>query len=255
MAPVQNIHLDTEIRDWVLLPLLLILLCVGLIRHYVTMLLNSKPSGKQDISQTRNNQMATYCRQLISMAQFLPYTSYQKRVNKYASTVLKEEIKVDPMAAMSNPDMMGNMLKQNVTSVVPNIIMMSIATTFFGGFVVARFPFSLSPKFKGMLQQGVAIDNLDCAYATSMSLFFLCMFALNGVLKLLLGSDADISNQQSMAAMNPSMALMQQGMAGAAQPGQDFGKIFKQLSEDMQYTLDHHQGVFDHSAKWLAQGR
>lgn len=252
MAPVQNIHLDTEIRDWVLLPLLLILLCVGLIRHYVTMILNSKPSAKQDVTQVRNSQTAAYCRQLMACAQFLPYNSLKSRVNKLTGGVLKEEVAQDQLAAAMDPNMMGNMMKQNITSVVPNILMMTIATNFFGGFVVARFPFALSSKFKGMLQQGVAIDNLDCAYATSMSLFFLCMFALNGVLKLILGSDADISNQQSMAQMNPTAAMMQQGMA---QPGQDFNKVFKQLSEDMQYTMDHHQGVFDYSATWLSQGR
>jgi hypothetical protein len=252
MSPVQNIHLDTDIRDWVLLPLLLILLFVGLMRHYVTVLLNAKNQAgdkNQDVSNLRNQQVATYCRQLMGMGQFLPYQSVRERVERYSRSVLSEEIKHDAMAALSSPDMMQNMLKNNVSGMLPNVLMMSIATSFFGGFVVARFPFQLSPKFKGMLQQGVAIDNLDCAYATSMSLFFLCMFALNGVLKLLLGSDADISNQAAMAQMNPAAAMAQQ-----QQPGVDHGKVFKQLQEEMQYSLDHHQCVLDHAPLWLSQG-
>lgn len=253
MAPVQNIHLDSDIRDWVLLPLLVILLFVGLLRHYVTVLLNAKNAAcdkGQDVTQARNGAVAAYCRQLMGMGQFLPFNSVRERMERYTRNVLNEEIKHDQLAALSNPDMMNNMLKQNVTGMLPNILMMTIATSFFGGFVVARFPFALSAKFKGMLQQGVAIDNLDGAYSTSMSLFFLCMFALNGVLKLLLGSDADISNQAAMAQMNPAVAMAQQ-----AQPGQDMGKVFKQLTEEMQYALDQHQSVIDHAPLWLSQGR
>ena len=249
MAPVQNIHLDSDIRDWVLLPLLLILLCVGLLRHYVTMLLNTKPSAKQDTTAARNMQVASYCRQLMTMCQFLPYASVKARVSRYVEGVLATTVKSDQLAAAMDPGMMSNMMKQNITSVVPQMVMMAIATNFFGGFVVARFPFALSSKFKGMLQQGVAIDNLDCAYSTSLSLFFLCMFALNGVLKLMLGSESDISAGAAMAQMNPMAAMQQQ------QPGVDMGKVFKQLQEDMQYTLDHHQGVFEFAPLWLSQGR
>lgn len=48
----QALYLDPSIRDWVLIPITLIMVLVGLLRHYVTMLLNSPPK-KQPVAAVR----------------------------------------------------------------------------------------------------------------------------------------------------------------------------------------------------------
>jgi hypothetical protein len=252
----QNILLDSEIRDWVLLPLLFILFCLGLLRHYVTLLLNSKPAVT-DVCAARHSQVAAYCRLVMQTALFLPSRAVRTRVEELTAEgrgLLKQKVeKADQLAALSSPNMMQGMLKQNITGMLPNILMMSIAGSFFGGFVVARFPFVLSPKFKGMLQQGVAIDSLECAYVTSLSLVFLCMFALNGVMRLVLAGDGETDTAASMMAqMDPMMAMAAQQ---AQQPGQDMAKIFAGLEEELRFVQDHHNCVIANAPLWLLQGR
>lgn len=39
--------LDSSIRDWVLFPILLVMILVGLVRHYITLLITSSPKPQQ----------------------------------------------------------------------------------------------------------------------------------------------------------------------------------------------------------------
>lgn len=52
-----------------------------------------------------------------------------------------------------------------------------------------KLPFQITPKFKQMLQSGVATRDLDARWVSSISLYFLCMFGLQSVFTYLLGSD------------------------------------------------------------------
>jgi hypothetical protein len=56
----------------------------------------------------------------------------------------------NPMNAMSNPDMMNNMLKQNIQGVV-HMMMFTMIGSIFQGFITAQVPFPLGHKFKQML--------------------------------------------------------------------------------------------------------
>lgn len=42
-----------------------------------------------------------------------------------------------------------------------------------------------------MLQRGVDIHNLDVKYVSSLSLYFLILFGLNGLQSLILGAESD----------------------------------------------------------------
>lgn len=93
------------------------------------------------------------------------------------------------MDMLSDSSMMTNMLKGQFMTMVPNIGMMMLISAFFSGFVVAQFPFSLSPRLRGMVQQGLDIDDLDGNYVTSLSMFFIIMSGSEGLLSLLLGQN------------------------------------------------------------------
>lgn len=53
----------------------------------------------------------------------------------------------NPMSMMSNPDMMNNMLKQNIQSVI-HMFMFTAIGNIFQGFITAQVPFPLGFKFK-----------------------------------------------------------------------------------------------------------
>jgi hypothetical protein len=69
---------------------------------------------------------------------------------------------------MANPDMMNNMLKQNIQSVV-HMMTFTVIGSVFQGFITAQVPFPLGFKFKQMLQQGLSVTALDASYVSTMS--------------------------------------------------------------------------------------
>jgi hypothetical protein len=247
--PNQVIHLDPEIRDWVLLPIVFILLLVGLIRHYVTLLMRSKTTASAQ--STYEKQVIAYCRVLLGNGAFLPKAEFKARVDRMIQPetgVLRQEAEApNPM----DPSMMGDMMKNNVVHMVPNMLMMHLISTFFSGFVMAKFPFPLADKFKGMVQRGVDIDYLDGAYATSMSLYFIIMFGLNGVVRLVLGDAEGADSGSSMAMADPSMAMLQQQQKGPV----DMPKIFKGTAEELQFALDTYQPRLQHACDLFMQGK
>ena len=68
-------------------------------------------------------------------------------------------------APVSNHAGMMDMMKGNMTMMVPNMVMMAWINYFFSGFVLVKIPFGLTEGFKGMLQRGVDLKTLDPSYA------------------------------------------------------------------------------------------
>src|SRR4051812_7126040 len=58
-----------------------------------------------------------------------------------------------------------------------------------GYFLLVRLPFPLTLRFKSMLQRGVETPDVDVAWVSSLSWYFLNLFGLRGVFSLLLGED------------------------------------------------------------------
>ena len=105
---------------------------------------------------------------------------------------------------LSDPSAMTNMMKNNLGQMVPQMLTKAWVNFFFSGFIVARVPFPLTQRFRGMLQRGVDLPSLDVTYVSSLSWYFLNMFGMRGVLSLVLG-EATVDDT----------ALMQQQMAMA----------------------------------------
>jgi len=128
-------------------------------------------------------------------------------------------------------------MKKNMFMIIPQTLIMGWVTFFFSGFVLIRLPFPLTVGFKAMLQRGIDATDMDVAWVSSLSWYFLNFFGLNGLYRLILGSDNSASNSsQDMA--SPFAAV-----AGASQqPGQtlDYNKLFAAERDNLEFA----QGLY-----------
>ena len=139
-------------------------------------------------------------KRIRAAANFLPEEAVKKRKAGFCSgkdSILSETIVNNPMAALSNPDMMTGMLKGNMQGML-NIMLFSVVGQIFSGFIIAKVPFTLGFKFKSILQQGFKLEALDPQYVSSMSWCFLLIFGLQGLMSLVL---SDTSGMEEMMMM------------------------------------------------------
>eukprot|EP01050_Picozoa_sp_SAG11_P040320 SAG11_NODE_17464_length_518_cov_0.630072_1_plen_129_part_01 len=124
-----DIILDPRIRDWVLLPLTLIMVFMGLGRHYVTMLMNKvRKQNKDDVrdrmtlmrGQTLQNN-CYYLPRNVFYARKAYYNDEHKGIFRTAKETPPDPTK-NPM--MSDPNMMMDMMGKNMTMIIPNLVMM-----------------------------------------------------------------------------------------------------------------------------------
>lgn len=55
--------------------------------------------------------------------------------------------------------------------------------------VIVRLPFPLTLRFKLMLQRGIDTSDMDVTWVSSISWYFLCLFGLNAIFRLILGDE------------------------------------------------------------------
>uniref|UniRef100_A0A1B6LTM3 ER membrane protein complex subunit 3 n=1 Tax=Graphocephala atropunctata TaxID=36148 RepID=A0A1B6LTM3_9HEMI len=206
---MAELLLDPAIRLWVFWPIVVITFLVGIVRHYVSLLLTSQK--KVELQQLQDSQVMIRARLLRENGKYLTRQSFQMRRHYfnneetgYFKTQKRAAVNQNPM---TDPSMMTDMLKGNVTNVLPMILIGGWINWMFSGFVTTKVPFPLTLRFKPMLQRGVELLSLDAAWVSSASWYFLNVFGLRSIYTLVLGENnaADqsrhIQEQMSGAAM------------------------------------------------------
>jgi len=211
---MAELLLDSDIRVWVFLPIVVITFLVGIIRHYVTILLSSEK--KVELQQIIDSQALIRSRMLRENGRFLPKQSFQMRKHYFNNdqtgffkTQKRESVMKNPM---TDPSMMTEMMKGNITNVLPMIIIGGWINWAFSGFLTTKVPFPLTLRFKPMLQRGIELQSLDASWVSSASWYFLNVFGLRSMYNLILGHDnaADQTRMmQDQMAAGPAMGMPQ----------------------------------------------
>lgn len=202
-----DLIVDHEIRLWVFLPIVVITFLVGILRHYISILITSQK--KVELQQLRDSQLILRAKLLRENAKYLPKNSFLMRkgaFNKEEEGYLTQKRPNNTQNVMTDPSVMTDMLKGNVTNVLPMIIIGGWINWMFSGFITTKVPFPLTLRFKSMLQRGIELSHLDASWVSSASWYFLNVFGLRSIYALVLGENnsADQSRQ------------MQEQMSGAA---------------------------------------
>lgn len=234
---MEHLFLDPDIRDWVVLPMVLMLILVGMGRHYVQILIKS--DSKLDAQMIRLQNTAGRAQRLRANGGYISIDAFNARKTmflKKKTGLLKEKVP-GPPNPLANPMGMMDMMKGNMTFMLPNIVMMAFVSYFFAGFILVKLPFPLpSSRFKVMLQRGVDLSTLDVSYVSSLSWYFLVTFGLRGVYRLILGEESDSVD-------DTKMMQMQMGMGAGANMGFDASAVFKNEKEML--LLTKHESVIE----------
>ncbi|GLE02467.1 hypothetical protein PINS_up011305 [Pythium insidiosum] len=242
-----EIILDPSIRDWVVLPMVLIIGCSASLRHFITLLLKTEKIATIDELRPMNTVKRAQITRINS--KFITADSFAMRRHYFTASqkkhglkgALREKVKSEAMNQMMNPNSMLEMMKGNMTFMVSNFVMMGLMSYFFGGFVLVKVPFSLTQKFKLMLQRGIELPTLDVSYVSSVSWYFLVMFGMSGFLQLILGEKTANDDAKAMQ--------MQMGMGAGPNVGFDAPKMYKQ--ERVSLRLHQHEWSLEHAEKRL----
>ncbi|XP_028669164.1 ER membrane protein complex subunit 3-like [Erpetoichthys calabaricus] len=223
--------LDSSIRLWVVLPIVFITFFVGVIRHYVTQLLHSEK--KVELEQVSDSQVLIRSRILRENGKYIPKQSFAMRKHYFndpeTGFFKKTKRKVVPKNPMTDPSMLTDMMKGNLTNVLPMILIGGWINWAFSGFLTTKVPFPLTLRFKPMLQRGIELLSLDASWVSSASWYFLNVFGLRSMYNLILGQDNAADQSR----------IMQDQMTGAAMAmPPDPNKAFKAEWEALE-IVDH----------------
>ncbi|KAH8922430.1 transmembrane protein [Atractiella rhizophila] len=252
MVSQESMHLDPALRDWVLFPIFIVMLLVGILRHYVTLLVQSPPK-KLSLAALREQRALTRGNILRQNANHLPPAMFEAQKTYLqdayqAGTYLKEPPREDGQVApppnpLTDPGAMDGMLgglKSQMIMMVPQQILMYWINAFFSGFVLIKLPFPLTAKFKAMLQRGIDTLDMDVTWVSSLSWYFLNLVGLNSIYRLILGDENAADSTRDMQAMGPMGGMAAMGMPGQQQ---DFQKLFNAERENLE--LVHQSWVCD----------
>lgn len=218
---MDSIHLDPAIRDWVLIPITLVMILQGILVQYAAKMIKDDKVVQPIFLQ--KTQLLQRSKRLRAHNKYLTPAAFKMRKAFFVSKAFKEppkgEEQKQEVAPPADPSQaMVGMVKQNILMMGPQMLLMGWVNYFFTGFVLVRLPFPLSDRFQAMLQRGIMLKSLDPSYVSSLSWYFINLFGKRSVMTLILGSG--YSSQELPPMMNPAMGMGGMGpQMGGGPPG------------------------------------
>lgn len=156
----------------------------------------------------------------------------------FHATIEDSSAPLNPFSDASTNDALMSMAKGNITSYVPQTLIMGWVNYFFAGSVVMKLPFPLTEGFKAMLQNGVNTPNLNARYVSAISWYFVNLFGLRPVYSLIM-DDPEAAGQLVAQQQQQQQSITKLGAPG----GPKVDKVFKAEAENIQIL--EQKGIFD----------
>uniref|UniRef100_A0A8C6SE38 ER membrane protein complex subunit 3 n=1 Tax=Neogobius melanostomus TaxID=47308 RepID=A0A8C6SE38_9GOBI len=198
--------LDSSIRLWVVLPIVFITFLSGVLRHHAsTLLQRDREVGLEAISDSARVDCTSFpmipfafvvqgaeqggeatlleatgevllrSRILRENGKYLPRHSFMMRKHYFNNSETgffkKTKRKVIPKNPLTDTGMVLDMMKGNLTNVLPMILIGGWINWAFSGFLTTKVPFPLTLRFKPMLQRGVDLLSLDASWYVTLFIF------------------------------------------------------------------------------------
>ncbi|KAG4303583.1 hypothetical protein PCANB_000093 [Pneumocystis canis] len=247
----QDLYLDKSLRNWVLFPIFIVMILTGILKHYITILLTETPR-KMKLKEIREIRALQRSEILREHANHIPFSAFYTRKlflikafsnGKYLKDPnLRGSRIVNPMIDPGNIEQMMRMFKSNIVNIIPQTIIMAWINFFFSGFILIKLPFPLTLRFKSMLQSGVATNDLDASWGSSLSWYFLNLFGLKPIYDLILGDENSIEMNEMTGIRMITSAIesdhnMQDLQLSSITPGTDPNKLFSLEVENLELVV------------------
>ncbi|WFD21060.1 hypothetical protein MCAP1_003316 [Malassezia caprae] len=263
----QSLLLDSALRDWVLLPITLVMVLVGVFRNNIMKLLEGKPK-MTTLTAARQQHILSRSATLRMNYPAIPPAAVEGR-KSFLSRVLgdgtylapetkqaaekeanrqPDEMPESPFNEASMEGMM-DMAKRSLVMMIPQTIIMGWINFFFTGFVITRLPFPLTQRFKIMLQRDVDTADLNVSWVSSLSWYFLNLYGLDAIYRLVLGSSQAAHSMRDMAAFGGGAALMNQSQNPMA-PQTDYIKLHHAERDSLELI----GAIGTKDARWVGDG-
>eukprot|EP00877_Chromochloris_zofingiensis_P009631 jgi/Chrzof1/4921/Cz15g04170.t1 len=205
---LHDLVLDRQVRDWVFVPLTIFIVLMKLLMQYAHQMTSITQPSNKELQEIREQQAVTRSQRIRQFMNIMPESAFKMRKHFFMEKdtgIFSQTPKTRPMheTMATDPSFMVDMMKKNLTGIVPQIVMGTAVSFFFSGFVMGKIPFGLSPRFKPMLQRGVDLASLDCSYFTSLSYYILLLFASRGPFSLVFREDTLDETEMMRRQMNP----------------------------------------------------
>jgi len=223
MGGGDDVTLSADIRNWVLIPLTLASILMDILTQLAQRVFSSAPANQaKDKFEIKEAQAYIRSMRLMQQGSVVPLDAYRQRKSFFLDEktgFFKQEVqrKSQQEQMMENPNMMTDMMKKNVTGMLPQILMWNFVSYFFTGFVMGRVPFPLSQRFRGMLHRGIDLGTLDVSYISSLSYYVLMWSGLRGLRSLIFRGQETVDPTDMMAqqmhmglGMEPGKAIQMQ---------------------------------------------
>lgn len=188
MENVLQVPLDRSLQLWVLLPISIATLLMGLLRRNLITVVTHQPQTnlvkQRDAHNLRRSAILRQNGTHVSTAHFEARRLF---LTADAGPLHKPPVPLSPMSILMNPDVLANQVTTIAMSILPHMVLGEWVSFTFSGVVVCRLPFTLSPRFRSMLQSGIEAvgQNLDLSYISSLSWYVLNLFGNAALLSLL----------------------------------------------------------------------
>jgi hypothetical protein len=262
-----GILLDDKIRDYVLIPIFLVVVLTSMLRSNLLQCFKSEP--KVDMKEVKSNNVLSRCKMLKANANYLSDRAFKSRkayfIKKDVGILTNPPASKDAMEQLTagpDPTATMGMLKSQMVFIISQGGLAYWVSHLFSGFLVAKTPFPLTFQFKSMLQRGVEVTALEPGFVSSLCWYFFVMLSSSSLVHMV-SSLRDKSKSAAVDNMNDPMSAMMGPMSGGnpmmpGMGGPDMKKIYKQEEESL--SVLQHEFILESIEtelwrKWRAERR
>lgn len=216
------IHLDPAIRDFVLIPIFVVVVLTTVLRSNLTRVFGSgqPPQKAPALSELKYlvmfQRLANLRRNRNYISNFAAKKALYLNTNERKGPLgLLQREPPQQLSAMEkmmqqnqDPSTALNMVKSQFMFLGVHGTLGYWVSHLFSGFLVAKTPFPLTFKIKSMLQRGVDVAALDTSYVSSLSWYFFIMISSSGLIQLASYLFSDSSSSLSSGSDDQSELMM-----------------------------------------------